>query len=418
MSDTLQSEIRAKAQRLDDEGTRYREGTRTDRHVGVVVEAIADELRALAAKYPDAASPAGVPDPKAWMLENVGPVPQDDEEARYKWHTTLGVLTHYKLDCAASPSPAEPNREPLREALEYYADPETWRADDDGIMSATEDAGDVARAILAAAPDPSIHELVANMICDEIAESFNWKQFLPLASRICALFEGAGGLRSLMERVSREHPIIGSYEEDARYNWPARWDALWELELRASPPPADIPPDRTPEGIAYEERGFLPPAGVAATYSPPHAEPGLRDALHGAIVAAITKYFGPDNDPHPPSVAEIVATEALDAAIARTPPQKPQGDALPKYPVELRCAELEERLKALDKYLRHHDTCLKAMTWKNTGFDDTAPCDCGLEASLAIARTDWACDDCMMRDMTEAEGNAHHASTGHSVSSK
>jgi hypothetical protein len=30
----------------------------------------------------------------------------------------------------------------------------------------------------------------------------------------------------------------------------------------------------------------------------------------------------------------------------------------------------------------------------------------------------WACDDCMMRDMTEAEGNAHHASTGHSVSSK
>ena len=30
----------------------------------------------------------------------------------------------------------------------------------------------------------------------------------------------------------------------------------------------------------------------------------------------------------------------------------------------------------------------------------------------------WFCDDCMMRDMTEAEGNAHHASTGHSVSSK
>ena len=25
----------------------------------------------------------------------------------------------------------------------------------------------------------------------------------------------------------------------------------------------------------------------------------------------------------------------------------------------------------------------------------------------------WVCDDCMMRDMTEAEGDAHHASTGH-----
>ena len=37
----------------------------------------------------------------------------------------------------------------------------------------------------------------------------------------------------------------------------------------------------------------------------------------------------------------------------------------------------------------------------------------------ALAITDlWVCDDCMMRDMTEAEGNAHHASTGHSVSSK
>ncbi len=57
-------------------------------------------------------------------------------------------------------------------------------------------------------------------------------------------------------------------------------------------------------------------------------------------------------------------------------------EGLPRYPVELRCAELEEKMKALNGYLRHHDTCLKAMTWKNTGFDDTAPCDCGLDAAL------------------------------------
>jgi hypothetical protein len=64
----------------------------------------------------------------------------------------------------------------------------------------------------------------------------------------------------------------------------------------------------------------------------------------------------------------------------------PTPDAgLPRYPVELRCAELEEKMKALNGYLRHHDTCLKAMRFKNTGFDDTAPCDCGLDAALASA---------------------------------
>lgn len=45
------------------------------------------------------------------------------------------------------------------------------------------------------------------------------------------------GLRELMKRVADEHPIAGSYDEDARYNWPDRWDALWELAIeRASPP--------------------------------------------------------------------------------------------------------------------------------------------------------------------------------------
>jgi hypothetical protein len=38
------------------------------------------------------------------------------------------------------------------------------------------------------------------------------------------------GLRDLMKRVATEHPLAGSHEDDARYNWPARWDALWEID--------------------------------------------------------------------------------------------------------------------------------------------------------------------------------------------
>ena len=49
----------------------------------------------------------------------------------------------------ARPAPADA----LRAALEYYADPETWRSDDDGIRSATEDEGEIARTTLAAPPE-------------------------------------------------------------------------------------------------------------------------------------------------------------------------------------------------------------------------------------------------------------------------
>lgn len=60
---------------------------------------------------------------------------------------------------ALTSAPAE-----LREALEYYADPETWKSDDDGIRSATEDEGEIARAALASAtvggaPDDSIRDV-------------------------------------------------------------------------------------------------------------------------------------------------------------------------------------------------------------------------------------------------------------------
>jgi hypothetical protein len=40
-----------------------------------------------------------LPDPKAWMLENVGPVPDHDNEEKYeRWHTILGILLSYRYD--------------------------------------------------------------------------------------------------------------------------------------------------------------------------------------------------------------------------------------------------------------------------------------------------------------------------------
>jgi hypothetical protein len=65
-----------------------------------------------------AETPAGeeLPDAKAWMIENVGPVPQDDEEVRDKWHAQLGVLVHYKLDIESlALLPASPPSAELRD---------------------------------------------------------------------------------------------------------------------------------------------------------------------------------------------------------------------------------------------------------------------------------------------------------------
>ena len=59
----------------------------------------------LALAHPPQSEPQGLPDPKTWMTENVGPVPQDDEEARDKWHTQLGILIHYRSDA----TPAQPS---------------------------------------------------------------------------------------------------------------------------------------------------------------------------------------------------------------------------------------------------------------------------------------------------------------------
>ena len=45
----------------------------------------------------------------------------------------------------------------------------------------------------------------------------------------------------------------------------------------------------------------------------------------------------------------------------------------------------------LREYVRHHKTCLKMMTYKNSGLD-TSPCTCGLDAALAArpeAVRDW-----------------------------
>jgi hypothetical protein len=39
------------------------------------------------------------PEPKEWMLKNVGPVPDRDDEEKYdRWHVILGILTSYKYD--------------------------------------------------------------------------------------------------------------------------------------------------------------------------------------------------------------------------------------------------------------------------------------------------------------------------------
>jgi hypothetical protein len=62
-----------------------------------------------------------LPDPKMWLLENVGAVP-DGEDEREKWHIKLGVLTHYKIDAErlASPARTEGLREAIRGRLRLY----------------------------------------------------------------------------------------------------------------------------------------------------------------------------------------------------------------------------------------------------------------------------------------------------------
>ena len=179
-------------------------------------------------------------------------------------------------------------------------------------------------------------------------------------------------------------------------------------------PPSSWPTNEAESEALRQERGM---AQVRESASPPPTEPGLREALIKELsLNRIDSYL--DNiewrKDAPPILREGIrghiyhfARTILEDLLAcdfkgnpmqsaRTPPQKPA-----ETPERWVCSECGKEFD--------HRPGPHRIKYGGPLCDGTA---------VEKGSDRWACDDCMMRDMTEAEGNAHHASTGHSVSSK
>jgi hypothetical protein len=279
---------------------------------------------------------------------------------------------------------------------------------------------------------PSRVEQVARELCrwyvndpDDLPwddKSVEWKQELcEEATRICALFEGAGG-------------ALSQQEYDALVRDAMKWRAndeekAWLIERRQ-----DVSGEPPRYWAGGDFLGWTTDINDAIRFARREDALRVHDRHKGPILGYcnVVEHLWID-ERH---------KEYSQKAVENIPDRASPPPADPGLRDSQRLDWLEHVMTYDDNYVEVYLSGLRNQTGKATAFQVevnpekiatlNAPTlreaidaaqgkwESEIAEEHAFFRTPppWACDDCMMRDMTEAEGNAHHSSTGHSVSSK